>query len=67
LCVKDLAGWALDTDAERWRPHFWAWDGERKALVEPSGATRLLYLGAALAETEAAVITAASPAWPSIA
>ena len=62
-----VAGWALDDDGERWRPHVWAWDVEAKTIVESSGATRLIYLGAALAETEASEITAESPVWLSIA
>lgn len=65
-CFTVVAGWALDEDGERWRPHVWAWDADAKALLEPSGSTRLIYLGAALSETEAAELTAESLAWLSI-
>jgi hypothetical protein len=62
-----VAGWALDGDGECWRPHVWAWDRDAKAVIESSGSLRLIYLGALLADGEAADVTAESPAWLSIA
>ena len=53
--------------AARSERHEGIWDDEQRAVVEPSAAARLLYLGAALSETEASEITAEPPALRSIA